>query len=89
MALSTAPLPAFHGFGRVVTGVDPNYLASSPPELLSEIQRLLYEHSLLLFPDAHMTPAGQLALTKSFDPASEVYGHGNNASECAAHDKPS
>ncbi|KAI0313221.1 taurine catabolism dioxygenase [Amylostereum chailletii] len=83
MAIELTPLPLppsadaskFADFGREVKGVNPGNLTA---EQTKEIQELLYKHGALLFRDCDVTPEQQYALTKSFDPASESYGHGNN-----------
>ncbi|GAA5837167.1 hypothetical protein JCM11251_005274 [Rhodosporidiobolus azoricus] len=40
------------------------------------IHDLLYKHSVVVFPDVDVTPAGQYKLTNAFDPNAEEYGHG-------------
>jgi len=83
MAIELSPLPLppsanpiyFANFGREVHGVD---LGKLDTALFSEIEKLLYKHSVLLFRDVSLTPEQQYALTKAFDPRSESYGHGNN-----------
>lgn len=76
-----APLPNVKrtldpDFGRVVTSqIDLNSLTDAQ---LDEIRAALYKHSVLVFPDADVSPASQYALTKAFDLESEVYGHGND-----------
>ncbi|CAK9785876.1 Clavaminate synthase-like protein [Cutaneotrichosporon oleaginosum] len=72
--LSYAPLKGCD-FGRVVSGFDP---AQQTPEVMAEIQDALYKHDVLVFPSTKLTPAQQAAMTKSFDPAAQSYGHGNN-----------
>lgn len=61
-------------FGRVVEGID---LANLTDSELSSIQELLYTHSVLVFPNTKLSSEKQYQLTKSFDPTSENYGHGN------------
>lgn len=73
------PLPGVHrqlepSFGRLVSGVD---LSNLSEEEIEEIQKALYTHSLLLFPKVKVSPEKQYALTRSFDPVSDTYGHGN------------
>lgn len=64
-------------FGRLVTSdVDFDSLSENK-ELVQAIQDALYKHSVLVFPNAKVSPEAQYALTKSFDPASGTYGHGN------------
>ncbi|KAF9025440.1 Clavaminate synthase-like protein [Hymenopellis radicata] len=78
------PLPAsadaayFTDFGREVKGVDPGNFT---PEQFKQIEQALYQHSVLLFREANLSPEQQYALTKAFDPQSENYGHGNNKTE--------
>ncbi|KAI5481700.1 alpha-ketoglutarate dependent xanthine dioxygenase [Pseudohyphozyma bogoriensis] len=81
--LTTSPLPypsscdpllKEEGFGVVVHGVkDINNISDDE---FKEIETLLYNHSVVLFPDVHLTPAGQYALTNLFDPNAAEYGHG-------------
>ncbi|KAJ3572185.1 hypothetical protein NP233_g3260 [Leucocoprinus birnbaumii] len=86
MAIELAPLPLppsadaskFANFGREVRGLHPGKLT---PEQLKEVQEALYKYDALLFRDVVVTPEEQYALTKSFDPQSESYGHGNNKTE--------
>lgn len=40
------------------------------------VERLLYTHGFVVFEDVDLTPAGQYALTRAFDPAADEYGHG-------------
>jgi len=83
MAIELSPLPLppsanpihFANFGKEVHGVDPGNL---DPGLFSEVEKLLYKHSVLLFRNVSLSPEQQYALTKAFDPHSESYGHGNN-----------
>lgn len=74
-----APLPGVDRkldtvFGRLATGVDLSNLSEQDTKA---IQKALYTHSLLLFPKTKLSPEKQYALTKSFDEASDSYGHGN------------
>ncbi|KAI5474597.1 alpha-ketoglutarate dependent xanthine dioxygenase [Pseudohyphozyma bogoriensis] len=74
---SASPLLKEEGFGVVVEGVkDINKIS---PEEFEEIQTLLYNHSVVVFPDVHLTPAGQYALTLAFDPLALEYGHGKSS----------
>lgn len=84
MAIELLPLPAplpgvernlDPAFGRIVKGIDPSKPSTSELEFIKEA---LFKHSILVFPDAHVTPEAQYALTKSFDPQTDIYGHGNN-----------
>jgi len=47
-------------------------------EQIDEIKAALYKHSVLIFPNAVVSPEAQFALTNAFDDESTVYGHGNN-----------
>ncbi|KAJ7681357.1 taurine catabolism dioxygenase TauD, TfdA family-domain-containing protein [Mycena rosella] len=86
MAIELAPVPLpptadsskLADFGWEVKGVDPRSLTDAQ---LKEIQDALYTYDLLLFRNANVTPEQQYALKKAFDPKSENYGHGNNATE--------
>jgi alpha-ketoglutarate-dependent taurine dioxygenase len=86
MAIELTPLPLpdsadpanFVDFGREVKGVNPGELT---PEQFQEIREALYKHDALLFRNVILSPEQQYALTKAFDPESEVYGHGNNKTE--------
>ncbi|XP_006453935.1 hypothetical protein AGABI2DRAFT_196515 [Agaricus bisporus var. bisporus H97] len=86
MAIELAPLPLpasadaskFANFGREVIGLHPGKLT---PEQLKEVQEALYKYDALLFRNVVVTPEDQYALTKSFDPSSESYGHGNNKTQ--------
>ncbi|KAI0066685.1 Clavaminate synthase-like protein [Artomyces pyxidatus] len=88
MAIELEPLPLppsadpsnFLEFGKEVKGVDPGKLS---PEELEEIRVLLYKHDALLFRNCELSPEQQYALTKVFDPDTEIYGHGNNKTETA------
>ncbi|KAM0754882.1 Clavaminate synthase-like protein [Meredithblackwellia eburnea MCA 4105] len=61
-------------FGVVVEGVkDINNIT---PAEFEQIEKLLYSHDVVLFPNVHLTPAGQHALTNAFDPGAGEYGHG-------------
>ncbi|KAH8094670.1 hypothetical protein BXZ70DRAFT_992019 [Cristinia sonorae] len=83
MAIETVPIPfpasldakAYEGFGREVRGVG---VANFTENEFMVLEKLLYEHDLLLFRDCNLTPQQQCALTKAFDPTSNHYGHGNN-----------
>ncbi|KAK0535830.1 hypothetical protein OC835_002246 [Tilletia horrida] len=75
-----APLPGVEReldpeFGRIVDGVDPATLSE---EQVEQIKQALYKHSLLVFPNAEVTPEAQYALTHAFDMDTSVYGHGNS-----------
>uniref|UniRef100_A0A1D1ZWM7 TauD/TfdA-like domain-containing protein n=1 Tax=Auxenochlorella protothecoides TaxID=3075 RepID=A0A1D1ZWM7_AUXPR len=83
-AICTKPLPAppsvdaklFKSFGvEVVSGFDPTDFT---PEQFIELERLLYEHDVVLFRGLDLAPEHQYKLTKAFDPTCESYGHGNN-----------
>jgi len=86
MAIDLAPLSlppsadpaAFVDFGREVRGIDPSNLSESQ---FKELEQALYKHSALLFKNVNLTPEAQYVLTKSFDPSSESYGHGNNKTQ--------
>ncbi|KAF8531246.1 Clavaminate synthase-like protein [Gautieria morchelliformis] len=71
----TANAEKLSEFGRVVSGVNPATLSKDE---FTELEKLLYQHSALLFRNVDLSPEDQYALTKAFDPASESYGHGNN-----------
>lgn len=63
-------------FGRVVEGFHPDKASDDD---FKEIEKLLYKHSILVFPGLHdVTPEAQLKLTQHFDPSATSYGHGNN-----------
>ncbi|THH26503.1 hypothetical protein EUX98_g7687 [Antrodiella citrinella] len=86
MTVETVPLqfPAsldadlYRDFGREIRGVD---VSKMTEDEFAEIERLLYQHDLLVFRDCDLSPEQQYALTKAFDPSSENYGHGNNKVE--------
>ncbi|GAA6027931.1 hypothetical protein JCM8097_001787 [Rhodosporidiobolus ruineniae] len=62
-------------FGVEVRGIrDINDMTK---EELGTVHDLLYRHSIVVFPDVDVTPAGQFALTNSFDPQAQEYGHGS------------
>lgn len=72
----TADPEYFQGFGvEVVSGFDP---ADFTDEQFQALERLLYEHDVVLFRGLDLTPEQQYRLTKAFDPTCESYGHGNN-----------
>ncbi|CED83872.1 clavaminate synthase-like protein [Phaffia rhodozyma] len=81
LSVQALPLPPsanpafFSSFGREVKGVD---LDVASDDQLEQIQKLLYEHSCLLFKNQKVSPESQYKLTKVFDPESDRYGHGNN-----------
>ncbi|PCH34415.1 Clavaminate synthase-like protein [Wolfiporia cocos MD-104 SS10] len=86
MSIEVVPLPLpptadatrLANFGREVRGVD---LGALTPEQFREIEELLYKHSALLFRNVDLSPEHQYALTKAFDPAAEIFGHGNKQIE--------
>ncbi|GAA6008526.1 hypothetical protein JCM10207_007143 [Rhodosporidiobolus poonsookiae] len=82
ITVSPLPYPASCGkrirdeqFGCVVEGVrDINNLTKDEFALVHD---LLYKHGVVVFPEVDLTPTGQHALTKAFDPEAGEYGHGN------------
>lgn len=83
MSISLLPLPQplagrDADFGRIVLDANPANLSLNQ---VDEIRQALYKHSILIFPDADMSPEAQLSLTQTFDPEAKIYGHGNKAQE--------
>ncbi|KAK4703099.1 xanthine dioxygenase, partial [Phenoliferia sp. Uapishka_3] len=71
---SCSPSLKEDGFGVVVEGVkDINNISEAE---MAQIEKLLYTHSLVLFPNVDLTPKGQFQLTNAFDKDSHEYGHG-------------
>ncbi|GJN87624.1 hypothetical protein Rhopal_000579-T1 [Rhodotorula paludigena] len=61
-------------FGVVVSGIDD--INNLTKDEFAAVERLLYTHGFVVFEDVDLTPAGQYALTRAFDPAADEYGHG-------------
>lgn len=77
---SLAPLPILSADNSLGARWSPSTSCNSSLTQCTayRIERLLYTHSLVLFPGSKMTPKGQYELTQRFDPdAKGEYGHGS------------
>ncbi|TIA68992.1 hypothetical protein E3P91_03831 [Wallemia ichthyophaga] len=68
-------------FGCILSDCDPSCLSAAEFE---EVNKLLHQHSIILFKDVDLTPEKQDELTRLFDPEAKTYGHGNNKTEGAS-----